>query len=76
VVNTKQAGTDFVSVARLWFINQKILFRTMFFVATMWNLWKESVIRAFENNSLSVLQVAEKMKECLVQYKRAFQTMG
>ena len=38
----------------------------------MWNLWKERNRRIFENKLQSVQQVAERVKEDLVLYKRAF----
>jgi len=38
----------------------------------MWNLWKERNRRIFENKLLSMQQVAERIKEDLVQYRAAF----
>jgi len=38
----------------------------------MWNLWKERNRRIFDNKLQSVQQVAERVKEDLVLYKRAF----
>ena len=38
----------------------------------MWNLWKERNRRIFENKLQSAQQVAERVKEDLVLYKRAF----
>jgi len=38
----------------------------------MWNLWKKRNRRIFENKLLSMQQVAERIKENLVQYRAAF----
>ena len=38
----------------------------------MWNLWKERNQRIFENKLHSMQQVAERIKEDLMQYRTAF----
>ena len=42
----------------------------------MWNLWKERNQRIFENKFQSAQQVAERVKEDLVQYNRAFSSIA
>ena len=42
----------------------------------MWNLWKERNRRIFENKFQSAKQVAERVKEDLVQYNRAFSNIA
>ena len=42
----------------------------------MWNLWKERNRRIFENKFQSAQQVAERVKEDLVQYNIAFSNIA
>ena len=43
-------------------------------IYTMWNLWKERNRRIFDNKSSTAIQVAERTKEDIEQYRRAFAT--
>jgi hypothetical protein len=43
-------------------------------IYTMWNLWKERNRRIFDNKYSAATQVAERTKEDIEQYKRAFAT--
>ena len=43
-------------------------------IYTMWNLWKERNRRTFDNKYSTATQVAERTKEDIEQYRRAFAT--
>jgi hypothetical protein len=43
-------------------------------IYTMWNLWKERNRRTFDNKYSTTVQVAERTKEDIEQYRRAFAT--
>ena len=70
--------TNFVCISDRWETTAKIVHKNQrrdfnsLVIYIMWNLWKERNQRIFENKLLSMQQVAERIKEDLVQYRAAF----